>query len=100
MKAEMKEIADVKVVKLVSARMALKAQIEEMSTRIKEMEAEIEEKIGQGCFHVGGYSVSCGDREQSRFDTAKFKSEYPEVYASYCKTSTNHFFTVKELIEK
>ena len=40
------------------------------------------------------------DKDTTRFDTTRFKAEQPEVYAEYCKTSTVHSFTVRELIEK
>lgn len=95
-----KEITSVSVIKALDERQSLKAQIEEMNAKIKELEASIESEIGQGTFHCNGYSISCLDKETTRFDTTRFKAEQPEVYAEYCKTSTVHSFTVRELAEK
>lgn len=97
---EAKEITSSSVVKALNERQSLKAQIEEMTAKIKEIEAGIEAEIGQGTFHCNGYSISCLDKETTRFDTTKFKAEQPEVYKEYCKTSTVHSFTVRELVEK
>lgn len=94
---DVKEITSETVIGALNERQSLKAQIEEMTARIKELEASIEEEIGTGTFHCNGYSVSCLDKETTRFDTTRFKSEQPEVYAEYCKTSTVHSFTVREL---
>lgn len=93
----MTEITSKTVIGALNERQSLKAQIEEMTTRIKELEASIEEEIGTGTFHCNGFSVSCLDKETTRFDTTRFKAEQPEVYAEYCKTSTVHSFVVKEL---
>lgn len=93
----MTEITSKTVIGALNERQSLKAQIEEMTARIKELEASIEEEIGTGTFHCNGYSVSCLDKETTRFDTTRFKAEQPEVYAEYCKTSTVHSFTVREL---
>lgn len=93
----MTEITSETVIGALNERQSLKAQIEEMTARIKELEASIEEEIGQGTFHCNGFSVSCLDKETTRFDTTRFKAEQPEVYAEYCKTSTVHSFTVREL---
>lgn len=92
-----KEITSESVIKALNERQNLKALIEEMNAKIKELEASIESEIGQGTFHCNGYSVSCLDKETTRFDTTRFKTEQPEVYAEYCKTSTVHSFIVKEL---
>lgn len=92
-----KNITSQSVIKALEERQVLKAQIEEMTAKIKELEASIESEIGQGTFHCNGYSVSCLDKETTRFDTTRFKAEQPEVYAEYCKTSTVHSFTVREL---
>lgn len=94
---DVKEITSESVIGALNERQSLKAQIEEMTARIKELEASIEEEIGTGTFHCNGYSVSCLDKETTRFDTTRFKAEQPEVYAEYCKTSTVHSFTVREL---
>lgn len=94
---DVKEITSESVIGALNERQSLKAQIEEMTARIKELEASIEEEIGTGTFHCNGFSVSCLDKETSRFDTTRFKAEQPEVYAEYCKTSTVHSFTVREL---
>ena len=93
----MTEITSKTVIGALNERQSLKAQIEEMTARIKELEASIEEEIGTGTFHCNGFSVSCLDKETTRFDTTRFKAEKPEVYAEYCKTSTVHSFTVREL---
>lgn len=93
----MTEITSKTVIGALNERQSLKAQIEEMNARIKELEASIEEEIGTGTFHCNGFSVSCLDKETTRFDTTRFKAEQPEVYAEYCKTSTVHSFTVREL---
>lgn len=93
----MTEITSKTVIGALNERQSLKAQIEEMTARIKELEASIEEEIGTGTFHCNGFSVSCLDKETTRFDTTRFKAEQPEVYAEYCKTSTVHSFTVREL---
>ena len=95
-----KEITSASVIKALDERQSLKAQIEEMNAKIKELEASIESEIGQGTFHCNGYSITCLDKDTTRFDTTRFKAEQPEVYAEYCKTSTVHSFTVRELIEK
>lgn len=94
---DVKEITSESVIGALNERQSLKAQIEEMTARIKELEASIEEEIGTGTFHCNGFSVSCLDKETTRFDTTRFKVEQPEVYAEYCKTSTVHSFTVREL---
>lgn len=94
---DVKEITSETVIGALNERQSLKAQIEEMTARIKELEASIEEEIGTGTFHCNGYSVSCLDKETTRFDTTRFKAEQPEVYAEYCKTSTVHSFMVREL---
>lgn len=94
---DVKEITSESVIGALNERQSLKAQIEEMTARIKELEASIEEEIGTGTFHCNGFSVSCLDKETTRFDTTRFKAEQPEVYAEYCKTSTVHSFTVREL---
>lgn len=94
---DVKEITSETVIGALNERQSLKAQIEEMTARIKELEASIEEEIGTGTFHCNGFSVSCLDKETTRFDTTRFKAEQPEVYAEYCKTSTVHSFTVREL---
>lgn len=94
---DVKEITSKTVIGALNERQSLKAQIEEMTARIKELEASIEEEIGQGTFHCNGFSVSCLDKDTTRFDTTRFKAEQPEVYAEYCKTSTVHSFTVREL---
>lgn len=93
----MTEITSETVIGALNERQSLKAQIEEMTARIKELEASIEEEIGTGTFHCNGFSVSCLDKEATRFDTTRFKAEQPEVYAEYCKTSKVHSFTVREL---
>ena len=93
----MTDVTSKTVIGALNERQSLKAQIEEMTVRIKELEASIEEEIGTGTFHCNGYSVSCLDKETIRFDTTRFKAEQPEVYAEYCKTSTVHSFTVREL---
>lgn len=93
----MTEITSKTVIGALNERQSLKAQIEEMTARIKELEASIEEEIGTGTFHCNGFSVSCLDKETTRFDTTRFKAEQPEVYAEYCKTSKVHSFTVREL---
>ena len=95
-----KEITSASVIKALDERQSLKAQIEEMNAKIKELEASIEREIGQGTFHCNGYSISCLDKETTRFDTTKFKAEKPELYKEYCKTSTVHSFSVRELAEK
>ena len=99
-----KEITSASVIKALDERKSLKAQIEEMNAKIeemnakiKELEASIENEIGQGTFHCNGYSITCLDKDTTRFDTTRFKAEQPEVYAEYCKTSTVHSFTVREL---
>ena len=94
---ETKEITSESVIKALNERQNLKALIEEMNAKIKELETSIENEIGHGTFHCNGYSVSCLDKETTRFDTTRFKTEQPEVYAEYCKTSTAHSFVVKEL---
>lgn len=94
---DVKEITSESVIGALNERQSLKAQIEEMTARIKELEASIEEEIGTGTFHCNGYSISCLDKETTRFDTTRFKAEQPEVYAEYCKTSTVHSFMVREL---
>lgn len=94
---DVKEITSETVIGALNERQSLKSQIEEMTARIKELEASIEEEIGTGTFHCNGFSVSCLDKETTRFDTTRFKAEQPEVYAEYCKTSTVHSFTVREL---
>ena len=94
---DVKEITSESVIGTLNERQSLKAQIEEMTARIKELEASIESEIGTGTFHCNGFSVSCLDKETTRFDTTRFKAEQPEVYAEYCKTSTVHSFTVREL---
>lgn len=93
----MTEITSKTVIGALNERQSLKAQIEEMTARIKELEASIEEEIGTGTFYCKGFSVSCLDKEATRFDTTRFKAEQPEVYAEYCKTSKVHSFTVREL---
>ena len=93
----MTNIENEKALNLVKARAELKAQIEALTEKVKECEVSIEEELGEGRFHLGGYSVTCGDREQSRFDTTSFKKDNPEVYAAYCKTSKSHFFMAKEI---
>ena len=95
-----KEITSASVIKALDERQSLKAQIEEMNAKIKELEASIESEIGQGTFHCNGYSISCLDKETTRFDTTKFKAEQPELYKEYCKTSTVHSFSVREVAEK
>lgn len=97
---ETKNITSQSVIKALDERQSLKAQIEEMTAKIKELEASIENEIGQGTFHCNGYSITCLDKETTRFDTSRFKTEQPEVYAEYCKTSTVHSFSVGELAEK
>lgn len=92
-----KEIVSKSVSEKLEERQVLKAQVEEMTARIKELEAGIETEIGQGTFHCNGYSITCGDKETTRFDTTKFKTEQPDLYKSYCKTSTIHSFMVKAL---
>ena len=94
---DVKEITSESVIGALNERQSLKAKIEEMTARIKELEASIEEEIGTGTFHCNGFSVSCLDKETTRFDTTRFKAEQPEVYAEYCKTSKVHSFTVREL---
>lgn len=94
---DVKEITSETVIGALNERQSLKAQIEEMTARIKELEASIEEEIGTGTFHCNGFSISCLDKETTRFDTTRFKAEQPEVYAEYCKTSKVHSFTVREL---
>lgn len=94
------EITSLSVVEALTKRQMLKAQMEEMAARVKELEAGIEAELGNGCFHCNGYSITCGDKETTRFDTTKFKAEEPELYKAYCKTSTVHSFTVRELVEK
>lgn len=95
-----KIITSAEVAEKLNQRQALKAQIEAMTAQIKEIEAGIEAEIGQGTFHCNGFSITCGDKETTRFDTTRFKAEQPDVYKAYCKTSTVHSFTVRELIEK
>lgn len=92
-----KEIVSKSVSEKLEERQVLKTQIEEMNAKIKELEAGIEAEIGQGTFHCNGYSITCGDKETTRLDTTKFKTEQPDLYKSYCKTSTVHSFIVKEL---
>ena len=92
-----KEITSANVIKGLAKRQELKSQIEAMTATIKALEAEIEAELGEGCFHCAGYSVTCGDKETTRFDTTRFKTEQPDVYKEYCKTSTVHSFVVKEL---
>lgn len=40
------------------------------------------------------YKVSWSNYEQSRLDTKKLKSEKPDIYNEYCKTSSTRRFTV------
>lgn len=100
MKTEIFEITDETVISALKERQNLKANVEAITERIKEIEANIEQAIGFGTFHCAGYSITCGDKETTRFDTTKFKAEQPEVYKAYCKTSTVHSFSVRELVEK
>lgn len=95
-----KIITSAEVAEKLNQRQALKAQIEAMTAQIKELEASIEKVTGCGTFHCNGFSITCGDKESTRFDTTRFKAEQPDVYKAYCKTSTVHSFTVRELIEK
>ena len=69
---DVKEITSESVIGALNERQSLKAQIEEMTARIKELEASIESEIGTGTFHCNGFSVSCLDKETTRFDTTRF----------------------------
>lgn len=94
---EAKVIQSVTVSKGLEERQSLKAKIDEMNARIKEIESDIENEIGQGVFHCDGYSITNMVKETSRFDTTRFKAEKPELYKEYCKVSEVKSFVVKTL---
>lgn len=70
------------------------ARLQEQADAIKDVvkfvmvEKETEELKGSG------WSATWHNTKTSRFDTAKFKTENPEIYNKYCKTQIGTRFTL------
>ena len=87
------------ILNLIMARQSIKAQIEELTKKQKEIDGEIESNLGLGTHHVDGFSVIILDKDTTRFDSTKFKAENPDLYKSYTKSLVVHSFTIKDLKE-
>ena len=75
----------------------LKAMAAEIADEIATIEDSIKAEMtarGTDEMTVDVYKIRWATVTSSRFDTTAFKSEMPELYGRFTKTTTTHRFTV------
>lgn len=73
-----------------------KQQVKQLEKDIAEASNKLKEKLKDTEIgYTTDRTIKWSPRKQTRVDTDKFKSEYPEIYAKCTKTSAYRVFTVK-----
>lgn len=75
----------------------LKVMAEELTAEITAIEDELKsELVGRDLeeINAGGYKIRYKIVTSNRFDSAAFKREMPELYATYSKSTTSRRFSV------
>lgn len=75
----------------------LKAQIKDLETTAKEIEAELKQAInGHTQATTGRYTINWGAYERSNFNSKAFAEEHPDLYKKYVDTEQYRRFTIKK----
>ena len=82
---------------MIIARQEMKNQVDIIDKARKELDEKIEESLGIGIHHIGGFSVTIQDTTEERFDSVVFKKENPELAKQYMKQGPKHIFKILEL---
>ena len=94
------ETVDLDVDELVREYLDASAEEKDAKKRKDTAQQKIQQMLGNASIGIGSHSkVTWKAFESSRFDSKKFKEDYPELYEQYSKTMQTRRFTAKEITE-